>query len=248
MDLNSSQFLTFGLPAAASVVVAGVMAYGTFIPGSTLWGRNISRGPASEGNRIALTFDDGPTPGFSDHILEILDSHGVPASFFVIGRNAAAHPELLRRIDQAHHLIGNHSFDHDHLGVFRGPRYWLDQLRRTDETVLNTIGKRPALFRPPVGIKFYFAAQAARLCGHTMVTWSLSGRDGLETSPQRILGRVVPRCRGGDILTLHDGIDPHCARTPEVTVQTLPRLIEQLRGRGFSFVRVDELVGVKGYL
>jgi peptidoglycan-N-acetylglucosamine deacetylase len=248
MPLLSPTTLAIALPLGVTTVAVLTSAHATFIPQSSIWGRNISRGPgAGTANRLALTFDDGPIPGFTDRILEILQHHSIPATFFVIGRHADAHPELLSRIDQAGHLIGNHTYDHDHLGCFGGPGYWRDQLHKTDQAILRAIGKRPALFRPPMGIKSCFTTRAARRQGHALVTWSLRGKDGVATTSARILARLVDQAKGGDILTLHDGADPHCQRTPEVTVETLPHLIQQLRARGLQFARLDDLIGLPGY-
>ncbi len=231
-----------GIVAASGVFLAAgaVGLYGTFVPQSSLWCRNTWHGPRA-GDRVALTFDDGPSPGYTDRVLEILARQRVPASFFVIGRNVEKSPNLLRRVHDAGHLVGNHTFDHHHFAVFRGYRYWLDQLERTSNIVERTIGQRPRYFRPPVGIKFIFTAMAARRLGQTVVTWSQSARDGVATSVDRIMARLA-NVTGGDIITLHDGIDPHSPRRPEITLEALPILIEQLRTRGLEFARLDELI------
>ncbi|HEX2973846.1 MAG TPA: polysaccharide deacetylase family protein [Tepidisphaeraceae bacterium] len=227
-------------------MAAGLTAlYGTFVPQSGLWCRNISRGSRS-GTKVALTFDDGPSPGGTDGVLDVLKREGIPAAFFVIGQNAAANPDLLRRIHSEGHLIGNHTYDHDHLSVFRGYRYWHDQLLRTDEVVQQITGVRPGLFRPPVGIKFIFTAAAAKRLNHPIVTWSRRALDGVDTSVDRILARLAQQTLPGDILTLHDGIDPHAPRKPDMTLEALPQLISRLRARGLQFVRLDELIGPPG--
>lgn len=231
---------------AAAGLAGGLSAiYGTFVPQSQLWGRNVSRGTA-EGRRIALTFDDGPTSGGTNRVLAILARAGVPASFFAIGRNVQANPSILREIDAAGHVIGNHSFDHHHLSVLRGWKYWDDQLATTNEVIESAIGRRPRFFRPPIGIKFAFAAMAARGNGLIMVTWSRRGRDGVDTSVAAILDRLADT-GPGDIITLHDGADPYHPRTGETTCQALPDLIARLRDRGLTFVRLDELIGESAY-
>ena len=228
-------------------MAAGLTAlHATFVPGSTLWCRNISRG-TNAGNRVALTFDDGPSPGCTEAVLDVLKREGVPAAFFVIGRNVQQNPALLRRVHSAGHLIGNHTFDHDHFSVFYGYKYWIDQLQRTDEVIAKAIGERPRLFRPPMGFKSVFTAAAARRLDYRIVTWSRRGKDGIATSAENILARLAQQTVPGDIVTLHDGLDPHCSRTPEMTVKALPSLIASLRQRGIEFARLDELIGTDAY-
>src|SRR5437016_2530000 len=84
--------------------------WGTPFPSGWLWGKVISRGTKDGPPRIALTFDDGPTPGGTDRILDLLAELKAPATFFVIGQNVEGYPDLLRRIDAEGHLIGNHTF------------------------------------------------------------------------------------------------------------------------------------------
>lgn len=232
---------------ATAFLAGGIAAlYATFVPQAEVWCRNISRGSAA-GDAVALTFDDGPTPGCTDRVLEVLAKAQVPAAFFVIGQNVQSHPDLLRQVHAAGHVIGNHTFDHHHFSVFRGPRYWGDQLRRTNGVIEDAIGVRPRFFRPPVGIKFIFTAIAARREGHAMVTWTRRGRDGVNTSADQILGRLARQTRAGDIITLHDGVDPHHQRTPDTTLRALPELITRLRDRGLKFARLDELIGQQAY-
>jgi peptidoglycan/xylan/chitin deacetylase (PgdA/CDA1 family) len=218
------------------------------VPSSRLWGNVISRGTTEGPPRVALTFDDGPTPGGTDRVLDILLELKVSATFFVIGLNVQRWPDLLRRIDAEGHEIGNHTFDHSHWGVFRHARWWADQIRRTDDTIEKIIGRRPAMFRPPVGHKTPYTMMAARWKGHALVTWNVRSFDGLASAtPQKILDRLLPRCRAGDIVILHDGVEPNRRRAPSVTVEAVKPLILGLRERGLEPVRVDELTGLAAY-
>ena len=233
--------------AAASAIAAGSLLafYGTFSPRGRVWGPLDWRG--NRKGLVALTFDDGPTPGVTDAILEQLCALDVPATFFLIGRNARRSPEQVLQIQRQGHQIGNHSFDHDHLGMFGGPGYWRRQVEMTDAVIQQITGERPSLFRPPMGFSTPFIHQAAKRNGHRVVTWSRRGFDGLGSSPESILRRLATPARGGDILLLHDGVDPHLTRPKFVkrsaTIAAIRPLVERLRDKGLTPVRLDELLG-----
>lgn len=238
------------LITAATVTAASatVISIGTFVPSARLWGNIISRGTSKNPPRVALTFDDGPTPGGTDCVLDVLAEMKVRATFFVIGKNVERHPDLLRRIDAEGHLIANHTFDHRRLSVFGRAGWWRKQIERTDAAIKRVIGRRPAMFRPPVGHKTPWTMHAVRKSGHAMVTWNVRSFDGLKSAtPQKILDRLLPRCRAGDIVVLHDGVEPGRQRELRMTVEAVRPLILGLRERGLEPVRVDELVGAPGY-
>lgn len=235
--------------AAGVTAFVGSFCYGAFWPRSRLFAPVVCRGEAGHGKRIALTFDDGPHPEATPALLDVLAAHDVKAAFFVIGANAARHPDVLRRMDAAGHILGNHSYDHDYLGMFRLHRYWADQLARTDDAIVEAVGKRPTMFRPPMGFKQIFIGETVRRRGYTMVTWTRRAFDGWPISTERILSRLVEPARAGEILTLHDGADAHTNERRDLmrTVHAVGPLIEGLRGRGFELVRLDELIDVKPY-
>jgi len=230
--------------SAATAIGIG-FTYATVFPGSQLWGKVLMRGPNTS-RAVALTFDDGPTPGATDAILDVLESHNARATFFVIGANAERHPDLLRRIHSRGHLLANHTYHHAHHGWLGTPRYWRDEIQRTDDIIHQAIGLRPAIFRPPMGIKTYFTLNEARRLGHTTVAWSRRAMDGISTTPERILLRLA-ELTPGDIVLLHDGIQPHRTRDPRATAEALPRLIDSIRGQNLEPKRLDELLGISGY-
>lgn len=232
-----------GLGAAA---LNGAFAYPTFGARCAWWGPLVCRGRRDGIPRVALTFDDGPWPGATERVLDLLAELDVKTAFFVIGRYVEKHPELIARILREGHLLGNHTYDHRGDAFLRGRVYWQDQLDRTDDAIERAAGVRPGLYRPPLGMKTPISARAAA-GRHTVVTWTRSGRDGLTTTSDRILRHLLPHSRPGDILLLHDGVSPQSARDPSVTVEALPPLIRGLRGLGIKPVRLDELTGLTAY-
>jgi peptidoglycan/xylan/chitin deacetylase (PgdA/CDA1 family) len=232
--------------ALTAGAITGALSYATFAGRSAWWGPLVWRGRRDGPPRVALTFDDGPWPGATDRVLDILGEFEVKAAFFVIGRYVEKHSELVARIHREGHLLGNHTFDHRGNAFLRGPRFWQEQLDRTDDAIERVIGVRPRLYRPPLGMKTPISARATAR-HHLVVTWTRSARDGLTTTPDRVLRRLLPRCQAGDILLLHDGVSPQSDRDPSVTSRALRPLILGLRARGIEPARVDEITGLNPY-
>lgn len=228
--------------AALTAGAAAIVAYGTFSSRSSLFGSVISRARSGAGNALALTFDDGPCPGSTDAILDILERERIRATFFIIGCYAARHPTIVGRIHAQGHLLGNHTFDHCRTGMFRGLGYWTEQIRRTNEIVHEITGQTPAFFRPPMGFKSPPVMRAARRNGARVVTWSRRAFDGVTTTAGEIVRRLAP-ASAGEILLLHDGRDPGSRRVLDATPAALPEVISRMRSRELEMVRLDELLG-----
>jgi peptidoglycan/xylan/chitin deacetylase (PgdA/CDA1 family) len=238
--------LATGAIGAAAFFTTG--AYGLLNPASRMWGPVISRGARANDARVALTFDDGPLPGSTDVILDTLAAMNVRATFFVIGMHVQRWPELVRRMHDEGHVVGNHTFDHSHMGLFGRDRYWRDEIRRTDDAIERVIGRRPALFRPPMGYKHWHVMNMASDTGHGVVTWSRRAADVKPTEPSAILARLVQPSRGGDILVLHDGNDPSLKPYDRAGTRDAVRpLVEGLRRRGLEPARLDELLAIPAY-
>jgi peptidoglycan/xylan/chitin deacetylase (PgdA/CDA1 family) len=234
--------LAAGIPLAATAATA----YTFIAPRSTFWGPVIHRGDDSQ-PRYALTFDDGPTADSTARILDTLGELAAPAAFFVIGRNVERAPDLVRRMYDKGHIVANHSYDHSHFGMMRMGWYWDRQFLRTDALIREIIGQKPTLFRPPMGVRQGHIMSAARRHGHTVITWSRRGLDGITTTADRIVHRLAPTTQPGDILILHDGVEPNQKRDPAPTVAAIRPLIQRLRDRGLEPARLDELIAVSPY-
>lgn len=195
-----------GLGAAG--LAAGAYAYAAMWPASQLFGETLIA-PRHPGE-LALTFDDGPNPAWTPQLLEVLASSNVRATFFLVGRYAEAEPELVRRIDRAGHLIGNHSWSHPNL-AFATTRRIREQLSHTNETLEQITGQPVLWFRPPFGGRRPVALRVARSLGMTPVTWNAITNDWSEPSPDRITERLCTKIernqrRGwATNIVLHDG-------------------------------------------
>lgn len=191
--------------------------------------------------KVALTFEDGPHPGSTPRILDVLRDLGARATFFVVGRRVAQHPDLVERIAEEGHLIGNHSFDHHPFAVLGRERYWEDQLERLDFLVERITGLHLAWFRPPAACSTSGLQRAAFETRHAIVTFT---REAPAGSPERL----VPRARAGDILALRDGPDPCFDRPLGASAVSVKRLIEGLRSRGLETTPLDRLIRPRPYL
>ncbi|HYK22576.1 MAG TPA: polysaccharide deacetylase family protein, partial [Pyrinomonadaceae bacterium] len=201
---------------------------------------------------LALTFDDGPDPKWTPAILDILKRENVPATFFIIGKNGQAYPDLVRRIANEGHEIGNHTFTHPNLGEIPLSLTELE-LNATQRLIESLTGRSTVLFRPP-----YFGdaeadkpqevepAIVAQRLGYIMAGVRIDPDDWqLPVSADQIVQRTIDRATDsnpetrGEVILLHDSGGDRSA-----TIEALPRLIHELKARGFRFVQLSDLAGL----
>ncbi len=227
-----------------------------------VWAAAVARDPSPDlatggsvgtsGNRVALTFDDGPDPRTTPLILDTLKDRGVEATFFVVGRQVAENPGLLRRIVEEGHAIGNHTYDHaDMSGQSAGQMR--DELRSTQEAVDGALGYHHpmALMRPPYGNPYLQGSDALRAFrrvaweqGLFPVMWTVDPGDYLLDGQPEDVVRGVERAdeagrksEGDEVVLLHDN--------QRQTAEALPAIIDRYEGSGRRFVTVDELLADK---
>jgi peptidoglycan/xylan/chitin deacetylase (PgdA/CDA1 family) len=194
----------------------------------------------TQDNVAALTFDDGPDPVFTPHLLDILDRHRASATFFVVGETAQKYPELIRRIAQTGHVIGNHSWDHPAFPLITG-RERRAQIRACAKTIAP-YGQR--IFRPPFGCQTTASRLSVFWLGYQVVTWNLVAEDWLDHDAEQIVNRLENKIRPGSIVNFHDSLhdiieERYINREP--TLKAVNILLEQLGGR-FRFVTLPELL------
>ena len=209
-----------GSVAAAGVAAAAVLAgAAAFSPRSRAMGRTLSRGPADR-PRAALTFDDGPGPSTPD-LLDALAREDVRGTFFVLGRQAERHPEVVRRIAAEGHQIANHGYDHGIL-IFRGPGHVADQIARTQRAVERAAGEgaMSPLFRAPHGFRGPATALASPPCGLPVAAWTRGVFDSAEPGAAAIARRAPGALEPGSILLLHDADGWAPERPRQQTVPT----------------------------
>jgi peptidoglycan/xylan/chitin deacetylase (PgdA/CDA1 family) len=195
--------------------------------------------------RVALTFDDGPDDPFSLEVSRVLDEHGAKGTFFEVGKAIDARPEIARALYEDGHLVGNHSYHHDYWR-WLDPRY--PELDRTEASFRRQLGVCPAFFRPPHGQRTPFMLAHVSSKGMHTVTWDVSAGDWATNDPSLVAKRILDGVKPGSIILLHDGIDGTVTADRTVLVDALPMILDGLKAKGLTPVRLDELLGVPGYL
>jgi peptidoglycan-N-acetylglucosamine deacetylase len=200
----------------------------------------ISRGGRS-GRRVALTFDDGPDPDVTPFLLDLLDRHHLPATFFVAGLKVESHPALIREILARGHTVGNHSYRHDPLLMLRSRARLSDEITRTQE-VLARFGIRPLAFRPPVGITNPRLAGVLRVLGMDCVTFSCRACDFGNRRIRGLARTILRKVHPGAIILLHDVTPPGGGRIAE-WLEAVEGIIRGLKAGGYDVVPLPQLIG-----
>ena len=223
------------------VGLLGLYVYAWSIPTLQLFGPALLRGPAA-GNRIALTFDDGPCSSYTGQILDILRCHNVKVTFFVCGQNVERCPEILRRVQAEGHTIGNHGYSHP-FPFFRSRHFFAREIDLTQEAIAKVTGKRPKFFRPPFGARWLGLQPVLKARGLSLVNWSDTGYDWKLDTPG-IVRETLKALGPGSIILLHDGgrVYPPQRVDRSPTVKALPAILEGAAKAGFTFVSLDELL------
>ncbi|MET8139670.1 polysaccharide deacetylase family protein [Sphaerisporangium sp. NPDC005288] len=200
----------------------------------TAAGHCVSHG-GRDRRQIALTFDDGPHPLFTGRVLEILRHYDVPATFFCVGLHASGHPELIARMSDAGHLLGNHTWSHPFLPDLTKDQI-AGQIAHTARHLPSGREGAPALFRPPYGSRTSAILSWLVDLETTTVLWDVEPFDWAMPGTDVIVGRVLAEARAGSIVLLHDG-----GGDRSQTVAALPRIIEGLLDQDYRLVTIDAL-------
>ena len=259
-----SRWFVLGLLLAVLLVLLGAQGLSTRTTGRSATPPPSNGGPLSSGGpilawsdgrlqsrevdpgkRIALTFDDGPSPRWTPRIAAALTRLHVPATFFVVGSEVVRHPDVVRRLHSEGFELGNHTFTHADVAALPGWERRF-QIGLTDNALAGTVGIRPRLFRPPYSSVPASAntGQAQTIesiarQGYDVVLADLDGEDWQRPGVQEIVASATPQGSRGGIVLLHDG-----GGDRSQTVRAVEQLVPQLRARGFRFVTVSQLAGM----
>lgn len=190
-------------------------------------GRNYEEG---DKKKVALTFDDGPHPHYTEQLLDGLKKRGVKATFFVTGEHAELHPELIKRMSEEGHLVGNHTYSHIQLKSGNKEAF-RDELIKTNEIITGITGEEVLYVRPPYGS---WDKSFESELNMFPVLWTVDTLDWCSRNVDRITEKVVLKVRENDIILMHDYYP--------TTITAALEVVDELLEKGYEFVTVDEIL------
>lgn len=226
------------LLAGGAIATAATLAYAVRGRSATLLADSVYHGVRSR-PAIALTFDDGPSES-TPALLEILDRHRVPATFFQCGANIRRLPGIARQVSQAGHEIGNHSDTHPYF-CLRSPAAMQRELSRAQASIEDATGAKPRFFRAPYGVRWFGLRAAQRQLGLMGVMWTSIGVDWKLPS-DRIVSRLLQGACNGAIFCLHDGRLLEPRPNIDATLAAVRLVIPALIDQGFHFEKITDIL------
>lgn len=183
-----------------------------------------------ESLKIAITFDDGPHPYYTEQLLDGLKERNVPASFFVTGEHAQLHPDIIERIVKEGHLIGNHTYSHIQLSS-RNREKFKEELMKTNEIITSITGEEVLFVRPPYGT---WDKSLETELNMFPVLWTVDPQDWCSSNVSNITQRIIRKASENDIILMHDYYD--------TSVTAALEAVDELLEKGYEFVTVDEIL------
>jgi peptidoglycan/xylan/chitin deacetylase (PgdA/CDA1 family) len=229
----------------ALAFAAGLTALAAFACATSAGGAGTLSTGCRSTNSIALTFDDGPNPPYTGAILDVLAGRNAPATFFVVGTQVEAHPDLARRERDAGMTIASHSYAHRDDYPSMSQRAFGEDLVQAEQSISSVTGESPRLYRAPHGNTNKSMGRELRARGYASIGWDIDARDwDPSTTSDQIVSNVLDNAHAGGIVLLHDGGlsggDPDRSRT----IAALPQIVDGLRDRGYTLVTVPQLTGL----
>ena len=194
------------------------------------WAKENEGKTQTEIKKIALTFDDGPHPAYTGQLLDGLKERGVHATFFVTGEHAALHPDLIKRMQEEGHLIGNHTYSHIQLTCNNGETF-KQELIKTNQVINEITGEDVLYVRPPYGS---WDKKFEKELNMFPVLWNVDPLDWCTNDADKVAERICKDVGEGDIILMHDYYD--------TSVTAALKVVDRLQKEGYSFVTVDEIL------
>jgi peptidoglycan/xylan/chitin deacetylase (PgdA/CDA1 family) len=216
----------------------GINTFGSSRISSNYHVKAFCNNPLEKEKKIALTFDDGPSI-YTLEVLELLKNYNAKATFFCIGKNIETHPEILQKVIDEGHLVGNHSYSHSKFFDFYNAKQITEELQKTDQLLEKFTSQKINFFRPPYGVTTPSIRRALKITGHKVIGWNIRSLDGGTTDVELILNRIKKRVSPGGIVLLHD--------TGKHSVLVLEQFLQFLQQNNYQVVSIEELLNLKAY-
>lgn len=216
----------------------GINAFGSSRISSNYHVKAFCSNPLETEKKIALTFDDGPSI-YTLEVLELLKKYNAKATFFCIGKNIKTHPEILQKVIDQGHLVGNHSYSHSKFFDFYNAEKITEELQKTDALLEKFTSKKINFFRPPYGVTTPSIRRALKITGHKTIGWNIRSLDGGTKNQELIFNRLIKHISPGGIVLLHD--------TGKHSVLVLEQFLQFLQQNNYQVISIEELLNLKAY-
>ncbi|WP_371123183.1 polysaccharide deacetylase family protein [Microcoleus sp.] len=192
----------------------------------------------TEDKVVAITYDDGPYPPYTNQLLDVLDRYQVKATFFEIGHNIEKHPEIVPRIIARGDELANHSYSHKDM-MFKPREFLLAEISKTDKLLRDLGVKQDSIsFRPPWGRRFLVLSYLLSQMHKKLIMWDVDSQDYEKThTVEDIANQVINHVRSGSIVVMHDG-----GGDRSKTVAATEIIVKTLQSQGYKFKTVSELL------
>ena len=188
---------------------------------------------------VALTFDDGPHPKYTQQILDLLEQYEAKGTFFIVGQLAEGSPEVVRRMFEDGHEIANHTYTHPST---KSPLKIMEEIKKTNDVIYSITGITPNLFRPVEGIYTDEIVDEVVKNGYKIVMWSWhqDTEDWKDPGVDKIVNKVLNGMDKGDVVLFHDG-----GGNREQTVKALGKILPELKKQGYRFITISEMINLQ---
>ncbi|WP_234417253.1 MULTISPECIES: polysaccharide deacetylase family protein [unclassified Lysinibacillus] len=185
---------------------------------------------------VALTFDDGPHPKYTEQVLDLLKQYGAKGTFFIVGQHAEKNPQVVLRTFEEGHEIANHTYTHPYT---KSVSKIIQEIKQTNDTIYSITGYSPKLFRPVEGYYTEEIVKEVVKAGYKIVMWSWhqDTEDWKDPGVNVIVKKVLDGVGEGDNVLFHDG-----GGNREQTVKALEKILPELQKEGYKFITITEMI------
>lgn len=235
--------MKYGLPfyiyPLLLILYSLVVFYGCYYIGSNFFIKIICSANTDQ-KEIAISFDDGPASNYTTEILQLLKQDNIKATFFCIGNRIAGNENIVKKIKDDGHIIGNHSYSHHFWFDIFSSEKMLDDLKKMDQETERVTGIVPKLFRPPYGVTNPNLKKAIIKGNYIPVGWSVRSMDTVIRDEKKLLDKINRSLKPGAVFLFHD--------TSKTTVNILPEFIREVKKKGYNIIPLDKLLHLVPYV